>query len=148
MFKKAMLFLGILLMVSAFAYAEEKFTISGVVYFQHDSDIYMNLVTRESHPNRLKPNPPPFGMYIKLTPEQRKAKRVSFKFEGIPKGNYFLVAFQDLNKNEKLDRDYSGTPVEPYGSYKKFEFAFQWDRDTFLVDKDITGIKITIEEGL
>ncbi len=148
MVKKAMLFLAILLMVSAFAYAEEKFTVSGAVYFQHDSDIYMNLVTRESFPNRLEPLPPPFGIYIKLTPEQRKAKRVPFKFEGIPKGNYFLVAFQDLNKNEKLDRDYMGAPVEPYGSYKKFEFAVQWDRDKFLVDKNITGIKINIEEGL
>ena len=146
MFKKAMLFLGVLLMASAFAYAEDKFTVSGVVYFQHDSDIYMNLVTRESFPNRLELLPPPFGMYIKLTSEQRKAKRVSFKFEGIPKGNYFLVAFQDLNKNEKLDRDTSGYPVEPYGTYKKFEFAFQWDRDTFLVDKDITGIEINLEE--
>jgi len=148
MVKKAMIFLGILFMVFAFAYAEEKFTVSGEVYFQHDSDIYMNLVTRESFPNRLEFLPPPFGMYIKLTPEQRKAKRVSFKFEGIPKGNYFLVAFQDLNKNEKLDRDHIGYPVEPYGSYKKVEFALQWDRDTFLVDKDITGIKINIEEGL
>jgi uncharacterized protein (DUF2141 family) len=84
-------------------------------------------------------------MYIKLTPEQRKAKRVPFRFEGIPKGNYFLVAFQDLNKNEKLDRDTSGWPVEPYGTYKTFEIALHWDRDKFLVDKDITGIKINIE---
>ena len=146
MVKKAMLFLGVLLLASAFAYAEEKFTVSGSVYFEHDSDIYINLITRESFPNRLKPLPLPFGIYIKLTPEQRKAKRVPFKFEGIPKGNYFLVAFQDLNKNEKLDRDAHGWPAEPYGSYKKFEFAVQWDRDKFLVDKDITGIKINIEE--
>ena len=146
MVKKAMLFLGILLMASAFAYAEEKYSISGVVYFQHDSNIYMNLVTRESFPNRLEPLPPPFGMYIKLTPEQRKAKRVPFKFEGIPKGNYFLIAFQDLNKNEKLDRDAHGWSAEPIGTYKTFELTVQWDRVKFLVDKDITGIKINIEE--
>ena len=147
MVKKAMLLLGILLMVSSFAYGEEKYSISGVVYFQHDSNIYMNLITRESFPNRLEPFPPPFGMYIELTPEQREAKRVSFKFEGIPKGNYVLFAFQDLNKNKKLDRDPMGSPVEPFGYYKKIEFAFQWDRENFLVDKDITGIKINIEEG-
>ena len=146
MVKKAMLFFGVLLMASAFAYAEEKFTVSGVVYFQHDSNIYMNLITRESFPNRLEPLPPPFGMYIKLTPEQRKAKGVPFKFEGIPKGNYFIISFQDLNKNGKLDRDAHGRPDEPYGSYKKFEFAIQWDREKFLVDKDITGIKINLEE--
>jgi len=148
MVKKAILLLGILFMAVTFAYAEEKFTVSGVVYFENDSNIYMNLVSRETFPNRTGLFPPPFGMYIKLTPEQRKSKRVSFKFEGIPKGNYLLVAFQDLNKNEKLDRDYMGAPVEPFGTYKKFEFALQWDRDKFLVNKDITGIKITIEEGL
>lgn len=101
----------------------------------------MNLVTRETFPNRLEPLPPPFGTYIKLTPEQKKAKQVSFKFDGIPKNNYFLIAFQDLNNNGKLDRDYWGVPEEPYGSYKKFEFAVQWDRDSFLLDKDFTEIK-------
>ena len=146
MVKKAMLFLGILFMMFAFAYAEEKYSISWVVYFQHDSNIYINLVTRESFPNRSKILPPPFGMYIKLTPEQRKAKRVPFKFEGIPKGNYFLIAFQDLNKNEKLDRDAHGWSAEPIGTYKTFELTVQWDRVKFLVDKDITGIKINIEE--
>jgi hypothetical protein len=148
MVKKAMFFLGILFIALGFAYAEEKFTVAGVVFFENDSNIYMNLITRETFANRLEPLPPPFGMYIKLTPEQKKAKRVSFKFEGIPKGNYLLVGFQDLNKNGKLDRDYMGTPVEPFGTYKKFEFALQWDRDKFLVDKDMTGIKITIEKGL
>jgi len=148
MVKKAILFFGILFMVFAFAYAEEKFTVSGVVYFEHDSNIYMNLVTRESFPNRLELLPTPCGMYIKLKPEQKKAKQVSFKFDGIPKGNYMLYAFQDLNKNEKLDRDAnSGWPVEPWGTYKKIEFATQWNRDKFLVDKNITGIKINIEEG-
>jgi len=145
MIKKAMFLFGVLLMASAFAYAEEKFSVSGEVYFQHDSDIYMNLVTRETFLNRLKPLPPPFGMCIKLTPEQRKAKRVPFEFEGIPKGNYFLLVFQDLNKNEKLDREI-GSPTEPFGTYKTFEFVLQWDNVKFLVDQNITGIKITIEE--
>ena len=142
MFKKAMFFLATLLVVSSFAYAEEKYSISGSVYFQYDEDIYMNLITRESFPNRLEALLPPFGIYIKLTPEQRKAKSAPFKFEGIPKGNYMIYSFQDLNKNEKLDRDTSGLPVEPFGIYKTTEFAVQWDRDKFLADKDITGIKI------
>lgn len=142
MFKKAMLFLATFLLVSSFAYAEEKYSISGSVYFQRDAGIYINLVTRESFLNRLEPLPPPFGIYIKLAPEQRKAKRVPFKFEGIPKGNYFIVSFQDLNKNEKLDRDNTGWPLEPFGTYKTVEFALQWDNVKFLVDKDITGIEI------
>jgi len=46
MVKKAILFLVSFLLVSSFAYADKKFTVSGVVYFQHDSDIYINLITR------------------------------------------------------------------------------------------------------
>ena len=144
MVKKAMLFLGFLLMVSSFTYAEEKYSVSGEVYFQNDSDIYMNLVTRETFANRSEPFPSPFGIYIKLTPEQRKAKKFPFKFKQIPKAIYIIVAFEDLNKNKKLDRE-GASPAEPYGTYKKFEFAPEWDKVKFIVDKDITGIKINIE---
>jgi hypothetical protein len=144
MVKKAMLFLGFLLMVSSFTYAEEEYSISGEVYFKHDSDIYMNLVTRETFANRSEPLPSPFGIYIKLTPEQIKAKKFPFEFKKIPKGIYFIVAFEDLNKNKKLDRQGS-LPTEPYGAYKKFEFAPEWDKIKFIVDKDITGITINIE---
>jgi hypothetical protein len=42
MFKKAMLFLASFLLASAFAYAQEKFTVSGEVTFQYDGDIYMS----------------------------------------------------------------------------------------------------------
>jgi hypothetical protein len=44
MLKKLMLFLAVLLMVSSFAYAEEKFTVSGEVTIQYDydADIYMS----------------------------------------------------------------------------------------------------------
>ena len=44
MFKKALLFLVSLLLASAFAHAEEKFTISGEVTFQYDGDIYLSLI--------------------------------------------------------------------------------------------------------
>jgi len=47
MLKKAILFLGILFMVSAFAYAEDKFTVSGEVTFQYDGNIYICLLTME-----------------------------------------------------------------------------------------------------
>lgn len=146
MVKKAMLLFGFLSMVSSFTYAEEKYTISGEVYFPNDSGIYMNLVTKETFPNRREPLPPPFGMSIKLTPEQRKAKKVPFKFEGIPKGSYFIVAFQDLNENKKLDGHFDGHAAEPVGTYKKSSFLDSWDKRQFMLDKDIRGIKINIEE--
>lgn len=70
MVKRMILLLGILFIVATFAYGQEKCSLSGVVYFEYDSTIYMNLVSRESFPNRLEPLPPPFGMCIRLIPEQ------------------------------------------------------------------------------
>lgn len=146
MFKKLVFLIISLGLFFSAAYAGESFIVSGNVAFQHDTDIYLNLVTRETFQNRLEPLPPPFGKHIKLTPEQKKAKGVPFQFEGIPRGIYLLFAFQDLNKNGKLDRDGDGYPKEPFCTYKKFEFHLQWDRDSFLVDKDVSDIKITLEE--
>jgi hypothetical protein len=74
MVKRMILLLGILFIVVTLAYAEEKWPLSGVVYFENDSNIYMNIVSRESFTNRLEPLPPPFGMRIKLIPEQILAK--------------------------------------------------------------------------
>ena len=47
MFKKAVFFLGVLLMASSFAYAEEKFTVSGEVTFQYDGNIYICLLWKD-----------------------------------------------------------------------------------------------------
>jgi hypothetical protein len=124
MLKKAMLLFGFVLMVSSFTYAEDKYSISGQVYFERDSPIYMNLLTKETFqkPNRREAHPPPFGICINLTTEQVKSKKVPFKFVGIPKGNYFVLAFQDFNENKKLDRHYDGSAAEPVGTYKKSNF--------------------------
>ena len=129
MLKKAMLLFGSIVMVSSFTYAEEKYSISGEVFFQLDSPIYMNLVTRETFQNRREPLPPPFGICINLTTEQIKSQKAPFKFEGIPKDNYFIVAFQDLNKNKRLDGHPDGSAAEPVGTYKKSNFLPHWIRD-------------------
>jgi uncharacterized protein (DUF2141 family) len=36
-------------------------------------------------------------------------------FEDLPPGEYAAVAFQDLNGNGKLDKNFLGMPKEPYG---------------------------------
>ena len=148
MLKKAMLLFGFLLMVSSFTYAEEKYSISGELFFERDSPIYMNLLTKETckNPNRREALFPPFGICINLTTEQVKSQKAPFKFVGIPKGNYFIVAFQDLNENKKLDGHYDGSAAEPVGTYRKTNFMSSWHERQFTVDKDIRGIKINIEE--
>lgn len=44
-----------------------------------------------------------------------KVGSVSFIFKNIPMGQYAVSAFHDMNANQKLDTNFVGKPVEPYG---------------------------------
>jgi uncharacterized protein (DUF2141 family) len=148
MFKKAILFLAVPLMVSAFAYAEEKFTVSGEVSFQHDGDIYICLLTAEEfvdfHRLRHKLSESPCKV-IHMSTDLKKAGKVSFTFDNTAKGTYCVLAYQDVNMNGEVD--HAGQPLnEPWGSYKepsqKAPGAAVWGTVKFDLEKDITGIKI------
>ena len=148
MFKNAMLFLAVLLLVSGFAYAEEKFTVSGEVTFQYDGDIYICLFTEEELHKFLLRNhelSPSECKVVRMNANLKRAGKVSFKFESIPKGTYCIVTYQDVNKNGKVD--YEGHFVgEPLGSYKEMDPCCRevifWKTAKFDLEKDITGIKI------
>lgn len=43
-----------------------------------------------------------------------KNNKASILFYSIPKGEYAILAFHDLNSNGKLDRNFLGIPSEPY----------------------------------
>ena len=148
MFKKLILFLITLLVVSAFAYAEEKFTVSGQVSFQYDGDIYICLLTKEEFQNfhrlRHKLSQSPCKV-IHMNAALKKAGKVSFTFNNIPKGTYSVLTYQDVNMNGEVD--HAGQPLsEPWGSYKKTSqiapWASVWGVIKFDLEKDITGIKI------
>lgn len=44
-----------------------------------------------------------------------KSGSVSVTFKALPTGQYAVSAFQDLNSNQKLDTNFVGMPIEPYG---------------------------------
>ena len=145
MFKKAMLFLGIIFMVFAFAYGEEKFTISGEVTFQYDGNIYICLLTSEEFRDfnisghKLSESP---CKVIQMNTDLKKAGKVSFTFDNVPKGTYCVFTYWDVNMNGEVDRkgyDFN----EPWGSYKETVHRIPpWGEIKFDLEKDITGIKI------
>jgi len=145
MFKKLILFLVTLLVVSAFAYAEEKFTISGEVTFQYEGNIYICLLTMEEFRDfyrrwhELSESP---CKIIQMNTDLKKAGKVSFTFDNIPKGTYCVLTYQDINMNGKVD--FEGQPAnEPWGSYKETEHPIPvWGMVKFDLVKDITGITI------
>ena len=145
MFKKAMLFLGILFMVFAFAYGEEKFTISGEVTFQYDGNIYICLLTSEEFRDfnisghKLSESP---CKVVQMNTDLKKAGKVSFTFDNVPKGTYCVFTYQDVNMNGEVDR--IGFHFnEPWGSYKEDIHLYpHWGIIKFDLEKDIAGITI------
>ena len=149
MVKKAMLLFGFLLMVFAFAYAEEKCSILGQVTFSGHENIYISIYTIENFPNLVKSLPsPPFFQKISPNSEQIKAGRASFTFSGVPKGSYCIVAFQDLDNNGKLTCDTWNQIQEPICFYKEptdVVLGTQWHNVKFELVSDITGIIMELD---
>jgi len=145
MVKKAMLFLGILFMVFAFAYAEEKYTISGEVTFQYEGNIYICLLTMEEFRDFIIPrhelSESPCKV-IHMNTDLKKAGKVSFTFNNVPKGTYCVFTYQDVNMNGEVDFE-NYRMNEPYGSYKETPWGGPpWGKVKFDLVKDITGITI------
>ena len=146
--KVLMLIWGFIFAISSSAYGQEKFTVSGEIEFSEKrGEIHVWLKTMEEFEKRGKPTLPARSLMIKPSPQQLKAKKVTFKFVDVPKGIYGIVCIQDLNKNGKLDYEDGarGTkpPIEPYGySGPAFFGPAKWDDIKFEVDKDVSGIEI------
>jgi uncharacterized protein (DUF2141 family) len=148
MFKRSMVFLITSLSLSSFAYAQEKYTVSGEVIFPKKADIYMELRTQEEAEKDRTPSPPRF-IILKLSYGHQKAKRALFEFVDVPKGTYCIRAFQDIYKNGKLDIIWGlglPKPEEPNGFYKP-AWPPDWNKMKFDVDKDVTGIRIELRLG-
>jgi len=145
--KMSALFLSFWL-IGVIAHAEEKFSLSGEVSFQYDADIYICLFTMEDiqylPKNELLP---PKCKAIRMNTDLKEAGKVTFKFDSIPKGTYCIATFQDVIKNRKVN--YENYQInEPFGTYKEqgpeCGNQLDWNTIKFDLEKDITGIKITM----
>ena len=146
----SLFFVGILLS-STLVIAEETFTVSGEVKFsKRKGEIYVWLKTQEEYEKRREPASPARSLMIKPSPQQLKAKKVTFKFVDVPKGIYGIACMQDLNKNGKMDYREGmfekEVPIEPIGYSGGYSvpgfLGAEWDDAKFEVDKDISGIEI------
>ena len=57
------------------------------------------------------------------------SKNAPIQISGIPFGEYAVAVFQDLNDNNKLDRNLWGIPTEPYGFSKNPKA--KWQKPSF-----------------
>ena len=82
--------------------------------------------------------------HIRMNDDLKKAGKVSFKFESVPKGTYCIVGYQDENNNGKVDfENYSIN--EPWETYKEKPIVgVTWDQIKFYLEENISGIEIQI----
>ena len=65
--------------------------------------------------------------------------RVSVMFYSIPKGDYAVMAYHDVNNNGKLDTNFLGIPSEPFAfsnNVNGFMGAPKFEKAKFIVDSD------------
>jgi hypothetical protein len=132
---------GLIVLVTS-AYAEEKYTVSGVATFSEGEVVFISLYTPERFKDfGNKPLPPePYTQVIELSPEQKRAGRAEFLFKDIPQGTYGVIAFREMKKNLKKDR--SRYFKDPVSAYKMIAFSGNWSDIRLEVNKDIRGIQI------
>ena len=141
----------IVIVVTAFilvsvAYGEDNFTLSGDVNFKYNGDIYICLFNLEKYAEFQKPGynlSQPECQHTKMSAELKKAEKVSFRFESIPKGTYCIVSYQDENMNGKVDFE-NYIINEPWGTYREGDpiMSSTWDLIKFELVENVSGIKI------
>ena len=79
---------------------------------------------------------------IHMNTDLKKAGKVSFMFNNVPKGTYCILAYQDVNMNGEVDFE-NYNMNEPWGCYKgTMRNIPPWGEVRFDLEKDITGITI------
>ena len=73
--------------------------------------------------------------------------RASFRFEGLPDGDYAIKLFHDANGNDEFDRNVIGWPKENYGFSNNPDVHFRapdFDEVKFRFDADHRSVEIKI----
>jgi uncharacterized protein (DUF2141 family) len=86
----------------------------------------------------------PEGTYLYGAEVPATAEQVTVSITDVPHGQYAIAVIQDLNENQKLDRNIFTKPTEPYG----FSGAWKSGKASFedaLIDTEKAGYAITIK---
>lgn len=125
-----------------FAHGAHAFTVSGVVRFQRQGVIYVNLVDEQAFAGRGG-----FGLML-LPPIDGAVGEMAFRFEDVPAGVYAVRCFQDVDGDKNLGMGLFG-PTEPWAMSWKRGRPFgrpAFEDVSFRVAGDVTGLELTLEE--
>jgi uncharacterized protein (DUF2141 family) len=92
----------------------------------------------EAHRNEFSDGDYLLGVAVPATAEE-----MTVEISIDESGEYAIAVFQDLNENEKLDKNFVGIPKEPYG----FSGEWKWGGSSYdkaLFNTEDVGLAITI----
>ena len=73
------------------------------------------------------------------------SQSVTWKIYDVPYGDYGIAVFHDENKNGKMDKNFVGIPLEPYGFSNNVRVTFgppTWEKSKFVVKGSTTEVSI------
>jgi uncharacterized protein (DUF2141 family) len=78
-------------------------------------------------------------------------KKISYSFKDLPQGYYAISLFHDINNNEKLDTNFFGIPIEPYGFSNNAKARFgppSYDEASFYYNGQSLSLAIKLKKAL
>jgi uncharacterized protein (DUF2141 family) len=76
------------------------------------------------------------------------SQSVTWKLNDVPYGDYGIAVFHDENKNGKMDKNFLGIPLEPYGFSNNVRVTFgppKWAKSKFVVKGPTTEVSIEVK---
>ena len=76
------------------------------------------------------------------------SQSVTWKIYDVPYGDYGIAVFHDENKNGKMDKNFVGIPLEPYGFSNNVRVTLgppTWEKSKFVVKGPTTEVSIEVK---
>jgi uncharacterized protein (DUF2141 family) len=88
----------------------------------------------------------PDGEYLLGVAVPATSEKMTVEISNVESGNYAIAIIQDLNENEKLDKNVLGIPKEPYGFSGKWKSGgSSYEKALFNTDEVEFVITITLK---
>jgi uncharacterized protein (DUF2141 family) len=88
----------------------------------------------------------PDGEYLHGIAVPATGEKMTVEISNVESGEYAIAVIQDLNENEKLDKNFLGIPKEPYGFSGKWKSGgSSYDKSLFNTDDVEFAIAISLK---
>lgn len=126
--------------------ADTSFSIQGKVTFTKDIPVTVTCLTEKEFEEEL---PAKYFYLQELGDSDLQNGIIEYIISGIPEGDYLVFAFQDKNKNDKVDRILIA-PREPwdiYGLPRPATGKPKFSKLAMHIDSDITDLNLNLKKG-